>query len=687
MDQDAIREALSRIQANDAELGNEVDRLLTRARRESAVTPRVMRSLAEDEEAQPPLTQETIVFRKARPVLAIAQDTAQLIMTEEDSELWKERLSKAEALLTPAIRAVGRIEVTGHPEVDWLGTGWLVRPDVVVTNRHVAEEFGRANGTAGFVFRRGVIGKPMSASVDFLEEANHTGERIATVRSILHIEGENGPDIAFLQVGAASSSGLAGAIGLATGTIMAKQQVAVIGYPARDSRVPDQDAVRRIFGNLYNKKRLAPGQINEGSNARLVLHDCSTLGGNSGSVVLGLDSGKAEGLHFSGRFLKANYAVSAGVIEERLGAALRGESTSPKTISIPTGVTSGQPADASPKLQAPGSMQFSCTIPIHLTITVGNPIAQQQQAAAAASPKPDDIVMDDFGDSDLLAEEGVPSDYLDRQGYDEDFLGDGAPTIPLPKIVANTNQVVTFSFNGNAAEHVLRYEHFSVAMRKDRRMCFFSAVNINGNEPGKEKRKGWKYDPRIPQALQIRNECYGNAPKFSRGHMTRREDPVWGDKQSASRGNTDSMHVTNAVPQMQDFNGTVWLELEDYALDQTKDDRMRVSVFTGPVFKSDDPVQYGVQIPVLFWKVIAFIHDETGELSATGYTMSQEAYLKNTEHIFGAFLTHQRSLSSIEDLSGLSFGPLTSADLFDDSTESAVRPLTRLSQIRFFKKR
>jgi DNA/RNA endonuclease G (NUC1) len=72
--------------------------------------------------------------------------------------------------------------------------------------------------------------------------------------------------------------------------------------------------------------------------------------------------------------------------------------------------------------------------------------------------------------------------------------------------------------------------------------------------------------PRIPAEYQIIKECYGNAPKFSRGHMTRREDPAWGTSAISQRGSDDSMHVTNATPQMQAFNSPIWLALEDYAL-------------------------------------------------------------------------------------------------------------------------
>jgi DNA/RNA endonuclease G (NUC1) len=92
--------------------------------------------------------------------------------------------------------------------------------------------------------------------------------------------------------------------------------------------------------------------------------------------------------------------------------------------------------------------------------------------------------------------------------------------------------------------------------------------------------------------------------------MTRREDPVWGTENAKMRGNADSMPVTNATPQMQSFNAPVWLALEDHALKHAQEDKMRISVFTGPILKSTDPVKFGVKVPVEFWKVIAFIHDE-----------------------------------------------------------------------------
>jgi endonuclease G len=300
----------------------------------------------------------------------------------------------------------------------------------------------------------------------------------------------------------------------------------------------------------------------------------------------------------------------------------------------------------------------------------------------------------DGGEADFISDvESVAADYRDRDGYDPRFLGREFE-VALPAVMRHADDILDFELDGRP-ESELRYEHFSVLMSRSRRMCFLSACNIDGNLSKKSARVAWKWDPRIPRSQQIMQECYGNPPKFSRGHMTRREDPGWGTPAIARRGNEDSMHVTNVTPQMQAFNAPIWLALEDYALQHAREDAMQISVFTGPYFTARDPEMYGVAIPLSFWKVIAFIHDETGKLCATGYEMNQEQSLQREEEfVFGAFTSPQLgtatqvAIHAIEARSGIDFGKLASIDPLAGEEESisygAPRPpLLALQQIRF----
>jgi endonuclease G len=634
----------------------------------------------EDSEAQRrrvQLVPETIVLRTGRPVLLVKNDQPDLVFNDAESAVWRDRLVKTKDQIHRAVLATGRVEVQHHPTFDWIGTGWLVRDDVIVTNRHVAQEFSRRQG-ARFTFRQGTLGRTMKPSVDFLEEFRRSDERTFEIEDVLHIEDDSGPDIALLRVKPGSGRPLAQPISLSPHVPIANQQVATIGYPARDSRIPEQQLMEDIFGDVFDKKRLAPGQVIRTASGS-VEHDCSTLGGNSGSVVIDLESGAAVGLHFAGRFLVANFAVPASVVEQRLRDVTRGERRTSVGSVTPRSL---QPMSSVTDMRRSGP-QLSVTIPVHITVDIGETSSLVPRQSDQSQDEPSSSSGDEGDDDDeVIVTEARPEDYADREGYSATFLGD-EPDVPLPTVTGDASNALTFEFDGET-KSLLDYEHFSVMMGRQRKMCIFSAVNIDGKTPHKMKRLAWRTDPRIVESAQLVKGPYGDPPKFSRGHMTRREDPMWGTAETAARGNADSMHLTNAVPQMQPFNAGIWLGLEDYALQNARQDDMRICVFTGPVLRSSDPTRFGVKIPLTFWKVIAFVHDETGELCATGYTMSQKDSLREDEFVFGAHRTAQTSLAAIENMTGLSFGSLTDLDpLAGDVEEAAPRMLVAFEQIRF----
>ena len=597
---------------------------------------------------------ESIIFAVGRPVLHILENEAVLSFTEAKSEIWRAKLTASAALLSKANRAIGRIELQNHLSYSWVGTGWVVDEGIVVTNRHVAAVFGKQKGSR-FVFRSGFDGNEMTSSVDFLKEYGNAATAILEIEEILFIEEEDGPDLAFLKLKTNTYLAFPEKIALSELTEVNGLDVAVIGYPAKDSRIPNQDLMGRIFGDVFDKKRLAPGTI-IGHKVGEIYHDCSTLGGNSGAAVIDLNTGKAVGIHFSGSFLDRNFAVPSVLIKERLGYALSG-----KAAAKPA-----QKTDVQTVPPQPSTYQF--TVPVNIAITIGEPIQAAQSIALAGTE-----------DTEIFTE-GIVSEYADRKGYLENFLGDGH-LVPLPSFKSKALEEDLLLFGED--EYLLKYTHFSVVMSKSRRICIYSAVNIDGTTGISMKRFGWKIDPRIPKESQIIKECYGNSPKFARGHMTRREDPIWGPLAVAMLGNKDSMHVTNTVPQMQSLNGVVWLALEDYALKNARKDKMKISVFTGPVLLKDDPMRYGVQIPVSFWKVIAFIHDEKKQLTATGYLMSQQTHLKNEEFVFGAHNEEQVTIARIEQLTGLSFHQLAKFDTLNKGAELPTMPLTDFDQIRF----
>ena len=104
--------------------------------------------------------------------------------------------------------------------------------------------------------------------------------------------------------------------------------------------------------------------------------------------------------------------------------------------------------------------------------------------------------------------------------------------------------------------------------------------------------------------------------QFSRGHQVRLLDPCWSKSTNSQKalaesqlGSEDTFHYTNAAPQVQHYNDIDWGNLEDYLLDKAQTSKKLLTVFTGPIYRKDDP-SYGKKrkggpwkIPLSFWKV------------------------------------------------------------------------------------
>lgn len=243
------------------------------------------------------------------------------------------------------------------------------------------------------------------------------------------------------------------------------------------------------------------------------------------------------------------------------------------------------------------------------------------------------------------------------KGYDPSFLG-SKYKVSLPKLSKSMQEDVTKMNDGN---YVLDYTHFSIVMCKSRCLAYFTAVNIDGKTKVDIKRAGdnWRFDSRIDEKFQYGNEVYAKND-LDRGHLVRRADPNWGD--DARQANDDTFHFTNSAPQHKNLNQKIWLGLENYILNNAHNYNLRVSVFTGPVFRADDMVyRKKFKIPAEFWKVVVMVKDD-GNISATAYLQTQKNMIDNLEFAYGEYETYQVSIAKIEEITGLDFGKLTKYD-------------------------
>lgn len=240
-------------------------------------------------------------------------------------------------------------------------------------------------------------------------------------------------------------------------------------------------------------------------------------------------------------------------------------------------------------------------------------------------------------------------------GFDPAFLGVDAPMPALP----GTETVA------------LPYTHFTTLHRPDRRLAAATAVAIDGATlKTVEREDDWRLDDRLPADQQAGEEIYADND-LDRGHLVRRNDPVWGEQAEAERANADTFHFTNAAPQAADFNQDheLWAGLEDYLLDNAGDNDRKLVVFTGPVLDPADPPYRGLLVPLRFWKIAAFV--DGGGLATTAYLLDQSPQLGDPEPStrdaadpppLGPFRTFQVPVAQVGALTGLELGPLPAAD-------------------------
>jgi endonuclease G len=590
---------------------------------------------------------EAIVRKVGRPPLVVRNDVVELEPLPDFPAGTDALIKGVEA----TVRSVGRVEFVNN-DMAWGGTGWVIdgkgTSRVVATNRHVAKIVGRraADGTGVFL-RNPASGALYEAWLDFKEEVDSKPGDATPIRvvEILYLADDTSADIALLRI---EGAGLPSPIGLAGSEAAPDDLVALIGYPAFDPR-NNLGVMASYFRGLYDIKRFAPGLVMQAAgDARVLEHDCTSLGGNSGSPLIRLDGGGVVGLHFAGVYGVNNSAIGVGT----LMTLLKGDR--PVSVAVAVATTTETLADG-----------------VH-------------QAA----------------------------DLKGRHGYDPAFLGSGVKA-PWPGISAKLAGGLAKPSDAAAKRpHELRYTHFGVQFSTALRQPVMTAVNIDGTHTVRIKRADdkWFKDSRIPLEAQLASADFPGE-EIDRGHMVRREDPNWdmaavgqdAASEVAMQADLDTFHYTNASPQHKLLNrGKLqWQGLENYILNSARTKGFRACVFTGPVFRPDDPeIVPGVATPLEYWKLVAMVDAEKDALHATAYLLSQGQMIRDLLEarskveavegfVLGEYRTFQISVHDLADATGHDFSAYLAGDPLAkaagqeavDSGEPVYVPLDGLESI------
>jgi endonuclease G, mitochondrial len=256
-----------------------------------------------------------------------------------------------------------------------------------------------------------------------------------------------------------------------------------------------------------------------------------------------------------------------------------------------------------------------------------------------------------------------------RVGYDPAFLG---VDVPMPTLATPEPTVE------------LRYLHYSLLFRPDRRLAAVTAVTVDGARLIQvDRTDNWGLDPRLAAELQAGPPVYAHND-LDRGHLVMRASATWGNtEEEAQQAEADTFYFTNAAPQNKLFNQghELWLGLEDYLQEHADAFDRKLVVLAGPVLDAADPPYRDIQVPLRFWKVVAFVQD--GALAATGYLLDQtpmvddlgaaiEETVPGQLPPLGPFRTFQVPIADIAALAGVALDQLVAVDLLQSAVTGAA---------------
>lgn len=547
----------------------------------------------------------------------------------------------------PVVRLVALGAAGFVPE--GFATGFLVAPDLIVTNHHVFRDRDEARG----------------AGAQFLYERTSAGLRQGLIFELdpdRFFVNDRALDFAFVAV---KPRGLDGA------ALSDFKYLPLIGTKGKILKGDPVNIIQHPEGG-HKQYATVNNQLLDLRDDGFLLYETDTLEGSSGSPVFN-QHWETIGLHHCGvpqmeggmlvtqdgrrvppdsevadsdLIWIANEGIRVSAILERLAAlrlgnppeqqildALLARTDDPLSLVAEEGavpVTTSAP-------MASSIFQFSGPVTI-LVGGAGTQPAVTTAAAIAALPAPIPIPAPpeaEFREKTLKFDENYRA--RDKQGYRSDFL-DGWE-VPVPTLTeAHTGEPLR---NEDGDPWVIPYYHYSLVMNLDRRLLSWAASNVDYSEEAREHTRtrkeyggeNWRLDPRVALAapgLQIEDaDFYAPAKKIDRGHIVRREDGAWGSTaREAEFGNSDTYHWTNCTPQSEAFNQSgkagIWGKFEEHIQREVGALDGRMAVFSGPVLNPEDP-EHGyrgsqpIQVPMEFWKVVVCTARERGKLVRLAY--------------------------------------------------------------------
>lgn len=248
------------------------------------------------------------------------------------------------------------------------------------------------------------------------------------------------------------------------------------------------------------------------------------------------------------------------------------------------------------------------------------------------------------------------------------FFGGNEPAKPGKRVVINaptdddggeTNQHDDLLLPTVKDGYVVHHEFYTLSYDEKNEQAewvtyYISRKRLNNK---RAKRKDWfEKDPKVKTGSATYKDYKGSG--YDKGHLAPAADMAF-----SVDAMTDCFFMSNMSPQVHNFNGGIWRELEELSRDWG---RMydKLYVVTGPIFK-DNLGTIGrnkVTVPGYYYKILVDL--EGPDKKAIGFVMPNKTSGKPVT----AFI---KTIDEIEEITGIDFFPDLDDDL-ENELESKV---------------
>ena len=245
----------------------------------------------------------------------------------------------------------------------------------------------------------------------------------------------------------------------------------------------------------------------------------------------------------------------------------------------------------------------------------------------------------------------VLNDQVD-QDYDS---GPGAPGIP--KI---SDRILPTSTTGQ----VIKHNYYALSYSEEHEQAEWVAYELTRKSiqaPNFPRPDNFRPDPKVRKASASKGDYRGSG--YDRGHLV----PA-GDMSFDERAISETFYMSNMSPQIRNFNGGVWRELEENVRDWAYKFR-HLYIVSGPVLTEGIRETIGlneVAVPDKYYKVILDLSEP--EIKAIAFLIPNE--LSNMH--LSRYMT---TIDEVEEITGIDFFPdLLRDERLEGELESSFDP-------------